>query len=173
MAEGRSSPLRWRFVAARLRDRGAALIEHPGGTLLGHLRRVARRLKARGAAGWLALAGFCHAAYGTAGFPRALFALAERPLLVSWIGARAEALVYLYCACDRRSAPGDGWPATVGDRFTGAPVSPSVPVQRALLELTIANEEDVLAHAHLPRDDRSALVAFVAACRARRAGLGR
>jgi len=154
------------FVLARLRERGAELIAHPGGTLLTHLQRVAGSLEHQGADASMIAAGLCHAAYGTAGFPRALLELSERALLASWIGSQAESLVYLYCAFDRRGWSADsGLPWTLHDRFSGALVKPPSRVRRALLELTLANELDVLAHAQLSAEDRAELLALVATCR--------
>src|SRR5690349_12545100 len=82
---------------------GADRIDHPGGTLYGHLRRVADVL-----AGWSAqeevrLAGLCHAVYGTDGFDRSLLSAGDRKTLRDVIGEDAEALVYLYACCDRRT----------------------------------------------------------------------
>src|SRR5262245_23019724 len=132
-------------IVARLRDRGAAQVEHPGGTLLAHLIRVAESLKRQGSEAWVVTAGLCHAAYGTAGFAPALFGLDERTLLASWIGSEAEGLVYLYGACDRREWTAEGGlPPVLRDRFDSALVTPPQHVRRALLELTVANELDVL-----------------------------
>ena len=156
--------LSWDFVVERLRARGADRLDHPGGTLLEHLFRVGDRLRCRGAELQTVAAGLCHAAYGTAGFPQALLGLSERGLLASWIGPGAETLVYLYCASDRRKAsPEDGWPWTLHDRFTGARVTTTDHVARALLDITLANEIDVLEHAGLSPADRAELAALVAA----------
>jgi hypothetical protein len=81
-------------VAALLRSRGAESIDHPGGTLFGHLERVQRRLAGLGAGADLQLAARAHAVYGTDGFDVALLALSERPLLSGLVGDRAERLVY-------------------------------------------------------------------------------
>jgi len=156
--------LDWDSVVEGLRVRGGDHVEHPGGTLLEHLCRVADRLQHQGADHDTVVAGLCHAAYGTAGFPHALFALSERELLTSWIGPEAENLVYLYCASDRRKAsPEDGWPWTLHDRFTSARVTTPDHVARALLDITLANEIDILQHARLSPADRAELGALVAA----------
>ena len=47
----------------------AAHIQHPGGTLMAHLKRVKALLDSWGARPALAAAGLCHAFYGTDGFP--------------------------------------------------------------------------------------------------------
>ncbi|HEU5109766.1 MAG TPA: hypothetical protein VFT95_14585, partial [Micromonosporaceae bacterium] len=68
----------------------------------------------------------------------------------SLIGEEAEEIVYRYGACDRDfSYPrlaGSG-PPQLRDRFTGAVTEPPVRHVRDLVELTFANELDVLAHA--------------------------
>jgi hypothetical protein len=51
---------------------GAADIPHPGGRLLAHLVRTHDQLAAWDQAPEVCLAGLCHAAYGTDGFPTAL-----------------------------------------------------------------------------------------------------
>lgn len=128
-------------------ERGASAIEHPGGTLLDHLGRVATLLERWGAPDDVQLAGLCHACYGTDGFPASLLDLDERDVLASWIGPRAEAWVYLYASCDRGAvypelcAPG---PLRFRDRFTGK--TSLVPELDAavLAELTAANELDIV-----------------------------
>ncbi|WP_327140258.1 DUF6817 domain-containing protein [Nocardia sp. NBC_01327] len=127
---------------------GADRIPHPGGTLLAHLIRVADVL-----AGWdadenIQLAGLCHAAYGTDGFAQSLLELPERATLAALIGNQAEALVYFYGSCDRgfvypRLATS---PVLFRDRFTGADSRPPTPAMSAFLEITAANELDVMAH---------------------------
>jgi Domain of unknown function (DUF6817) len=132
-----------------LRSRGAEGIAHPGGTLYAHLGRVADRLARWAAAPDLQLAGLCHAAYGTDGFDVALLSLAERDVLVDVIGPGAEALVYRYGSCARSAVyPQIGGPGPVRftDRFTGTVDEPPAADLRAFLELTAANELDVLAH---------------------------
>lgn len=107
------------------RARAADEIDHPGGTLLAHLKRVAALLTEWGADSDIQLAGLCHAAYGTDGFGAALLALEERTLLAETIGETAEALVYLYASCDREQ---------------------TYPALRAFMEITAANELDVVRH---------------------------
>jgi Domain of unknown function (DUF6817)/Activator of Hsp90 ATPase homolog 1-like protein len=132
-----------------LRSRGASEIPHPGGTLYAHLGRVGDLLATWGAAPDLQLAGLCHAAYGTDGFAVALLDVRDRALLVDAIGTAAEALVYRYGSCDRSLVyPNLGGPAPVRftDRFTGTADEPGLGELRAFLELTAANELDVLTH---------------------------
>jgi hypothetical protein len=132
------------FLAAR----GARELDHPGGTLLAHLRRTHDTLSAWGARPELRRAGLAHAAYGTDGFPHGLVDVSERPAIVELIGPEAEAIVYLYCGCDRAfSYPllSAGEPR-LRDRFTGAVLDPDPQQIRDFVELTIANELDVLSH---------------------------
>jgi hypothetical protein len=129
--------------------RGADRLAHPGGTLYGHLLRVADLLTEWGADQDLQAAGLCHACYGTDGYDRPLLALAERRVLAGLVGARAESLVYLYGSCDRAAvypALSGSAPVPFRDRFTGRELTPAEPEIRAFTELTAANELDVLRH---------------------------
>ncbi|MFF0792607.1 DUF6817 domain-containing protein [Streptomyces spiralis] len=146
----RSAPARWPHVETFLCARGADRMPHPGGTLLDHLRRVARLLSAWGAEPAIQLAGLCHAAYGTDGFDGSLLDTVEaRGVLSELIGDRAEALVYLYASCDRAAVYprlGSGRPVAFRDRFTSREHMPAEADVRAFAEMTAANELDVLAH---------------------------
>ena len=88
-------------LEALLDQRGAAGIDHPGGTLAAHLERVEQRLAGLGLRRAVQLAGRAHAVYGTDGFDVRLLGEHERPLLAGLVGAEAEALVHRYGACDR------------------------------------------------------------------------
>ena len=136
-------------MEAFLRSRGAEHLAHPGGSLYEHLRRVAALLSDWGSEEVLQTAGLCHACYGTDGFDHALLEIANRQTLIELIGPRAEALVYLYCSCDRAAVypllSGDG-PAVFRDRFTGGVHTPPQHDISAFLEVTAANELDTLAH---------------------------
>ncbi|MER6123592.1 VOC family protein [Streptomyces sp. NPDC001795] len=139
----------WSHIESFLIARGAAEMPHPGGTLLQHLRRVRESLAAWGADLAVQTAGMCHAAYGTDGFDQSLLPVAERATLAELIGGRAEALVYLYASCDRGTAyPRIGRDRLVvfRDRFTGREHTPTAGDLRAFLEITAANELDVLTH---------------------------
>jgi hypothetical protein len=135
-------------VVELLRSRGAEGIEHPGGTLDGHLERVRLRLAELGASTDVQLAGRAHAVYGTDGFDVALLGLDERALLANLIGADAERLVYRYGACDRSQTWAE-LPATrrVHDRFTGEVEVLTAEEARAFAELSLVNELDVAEHA--------------------------
>jgi hypothetical protein len=131
-----------------LAERGAAGIEHPGGTLDAHLRRVERRLAGLGLSRDVQLAGRAHAVYGTDGFDVRLLEPDERPLLAAVIGTGAEALVHRYGACDRSRTWGEL--ATAGrtwDRHTGEVEVLSAAQVRDLADLSLVNEMDVAEHA--------------------------
>lgn len=129
-----------------LARRGADTVAHPGGTLLAHLVRTEERLRSWGAEDDVALAGLGHAAYGTDGFPHALWDPTERPALVELIGADAEAGAYLYGSCDRHILhPQIGTvprPQT-RDRFTDATQRLTDAQVRAFVAITVANEIDI------------------------------
>ena len=132
-----------------LLERGADRLQHPGGTLYAHVRRVAGLLAEWGASQEVQTAGLCHACYGTDGYAPALLTLAERPVLSDLIGPRAESLVYLYASCDRAAvypALGQGGPVPFLNRLTGTTRTPPERDIRAFLELTAANELDVIGH---------------------------
>ncbi|MFF9474009.1 DUF6817 domain-containing protein [Streptomyces roseolus] len=143
---------------AILRTAGAQTIEHPGGTLLAHLRRVSGLLASWGARPALVSAGLSHACYGTDGFPVALLDLGRRAELVAAIGGEAEALVHFYASCDRASSYSGlvDDPATFVDRFTGTRLTPSLGARRDFAELTAANELDIAAISPEVRDRHGA-----------------
>jgi hypothetical protein len=119
--------------------------DHPTGTLAPHLARTAARLAAWGAPDWLIDAGRLHAAYGTEGFASDRMAV-TRATVRACIGTRAERLIDLYSRCDRRRTYATfltGAPAVV-DRTTEEPEALDATELRALAELTVANELDVL-----------------------------
>ncbi|MFF8592137.1 VOC family protein [Streptomyces sp. NPDC015220] len=139
----------WAHIEDFLRDRGADRLPHPGGTLLAHLIRVARTLAEWGADPVVQSAGLCHAAYGTDGFDEVLLGITERGTLAELIGDRAEALVHLYASCDRSAVYpllGRDRPVVFRDRFTGGEHTPADADLRAFLEITAANELDVITH---------------------------
>lgn len=144
---------------------GAAKVPHPGGALLAHLERTAAQLAAWGGEqAWVA-AGLCHAAYGTEGFPQALVGLADRQSLAEVIGQEAEAIVYAYCGAARADGPAGGRrQGLVHDRFTGRGWRPSVALTRALAELSVANELDILAHGALAPEDARELLRWLGPC---------
>ncbi|WTZ41485.1 hypothetical protein OG241_23165 [Streptomyces sp. NBC_01390] len=137
-----------------LRQLGAEQIGHPGGTLLAHLCRVYRLLAAWEARPALRLAGLCHAAYGTDGFPTALLSLDRRVELARVIGPEAEEIVHVYAAMDRKATyPGLARPNTpFYDRFTGGARAVNRSRREDLAELTAANELDLARVSPVFRD---------------------
>ena len=135
-------------VIAALRERGAAAMDHPGGTLLDHLLRTSELLRSWGAQRDVVLAGLAHAAYGTDGFATALFGLDERDVVSQLIGHTAEGLVYLYACCDRAATYPTVTAGTglLRDRFTGSVMTLTEGELCAFVELTVANELDVVRH---------------------------
>ncbi len=128
---------------------GADRIEHPGGTLYEHLNRVQNQLQEWDASVTVQAAGLCHAAYGTDGFAPALLELSERRVLAHAVGADVERLVYLYASCDRAAVYprlGQAVPVVFTDRFTATSATLGEAELRAFLEITAANELDVLTH---------------------------
>ncbi|MFE3447246.1 alpha/beta fold hydrolase [Nocardia sp. NPDC059180] len=147
------------------RSLGTEQIDHPGGTLHAHLRRLHALTVEWNATPRTRLAAICHASYGTDGFAHALLPTADRGRLDNVIGRDAEELVYLYGACDRERTYRElgRQPLPVIDRFTGG----SRVIQGADLSdfavLTIANELDVARHARLPASTREGIRDLVAA----------
>ncbi|WP_346621939.1 DUF6817 domain-containing protein [Blastococcus montanus] len=135
-------------LSALLRARGAAEIEHPGGTLYAHLERVQRLLARLGAATEVQLAGRAHAVYGTDGLAVRLLADDERPLLAGIIGAPAETLVHRYGRCGRDRTWADlASTGLVHDRRTGQAERLDGDELRDFADLSLVNELDVAAHA--------------------------
>jgi len=151
-----------------LASRGAHEIAHPGGLLLDHLRRTRDLLAACGASDETQLAGLCHAAYGTDGFPASLLTLDERATLAAVIGATAEALVYRYASCDRKATYRrlGTHPLVLTDRFTAEVVELDPTAAGSFAAITIANELDVLTHAALTDADREGILELFAGLRA-------
>ena len=132
-----------------LRDWGADQVDHPGGTLLAHLVRTAKDLENWGASDDLVLAALFHAAYGTDGFAPSLIDLSQRNLLQSIVGAEAEAIIYRYASCDRKATYPNikvGEKVVFIDRYAGGPATMSDADIQTFVELTIANELDLVEH---------------------------
>lgn len=129
-----------------LAARGADRVEHPGGTLLAHLRRVHALLERWEASTTVRLAGLAHAYYGTDGFPTALGEVSRREELAAVVGEEAERLVYFYASCDRAFSYGRlGEPGgRFRDRFTGAVLVPPGGPRQDFAEITVANELDIV-----------------------------
>lgn len=147
------------------RTLGAEQVEHPGGTLFAHLRRVHALAVEWTTAPRTQLAAICHATYGTDGFRHALLSTAERQRLQHSIGPEAEALVYLYGACDRERTYRElgRQQLLVFDRFTGSSRAIHGVELRDFAVLTIVNEIDVARHAGLPASTLTEIRNLVAA----------
>jgi hypothetical protein len=94
-------------------------------------------------------AGLCHAFYGTDRFAPSLLDLRERDVLIRAVGSDVEAIVYLYAGCDRAEVyPRIGRPGSLNftDRFTGTTRPLDAPEVRAFMEITAANELDIVTH---------------------------
>ena len=128
---------------------GAGALPHPGGTLLAHLERTATLLANWGASDELVLAALFHATYGTDGFAPSLKELDERDVLRAHIGDAAEGIVWFYASCDREATyptivPGEA--CVFRDRFADEDITPTEPQLRDFVDLTIANELDLVDH---------------------------
>jgi hypothetical protein len=126
---------------------GATDMEHPGGTLLAHLRRVRDQLAAWGARDALQLAGLCHAVYGTDGFPPSLVDVtADRPVVREVVGEEAEAIIHFYASCDRRHLYPQAGATTVDflDRWSGEHTTLPSTALADFWELSFANELDIV-----------------------------
>jgi hypothetical protein len=122
---------------------GAQSTAHVTSDLLTHLRGTAAILLEWGASEDLRLAGLCHAAYGTDGFPAMLLPIGERARLENVIGERAEQIVYTYCACQRDDlfeTVATNSPLHFRNRFVESDVTPPDQMLRDFFELTFANE---------------------------------
>ncbi|GAA2625772.1 alpha/beta hydrolase [Actinomadura fulvescens] len=150
---------------ALLHDLGAAQVDHPGGNLLDHLQRVHELVASWGGDRRVRLAALCHATYGTDGFPVALLPFDQRTRLRTAIGDDAEALVYLYDACDRRTTyPHLGaTPLPLTDRFTGKTITLDAADLTGFALLTIANELDIARTAPLTSEARRDIRALITA----------
>ncbi len=154
------------MIVDYIRMLGAEGIEHPGGTLLGHLSRVEVLLGDWGARPGLRTAGLCHASYGTDGFATALLSLDRRCELAGRIGVDAERLVYFYASCDRKATYGSLVEGTFRDRFTGRTYVPSEQERRDFAELTAANELDIVrVNPEFRAEHGAALLALLTAFR--------
>ena len=129
-----------------LRRQGAAEADHLGSDLLTHLLGTESLLRTWRVDEDVALAGLCHAAYGTDGFAPHLLELGERARLADAIGAAAEAAVYRYASCDRGVVyPQLGRPTVdFADRFRGTSECLGAQALRSFALLTAANETDLV-----------------------------
>ncbi|HKY05157.1 MAG TPA: hypothetical protein VJQ56_09715 [Blastocatellia bacterium] len=130
-----------------LRSHSAHQIPHVNSNLLSHLEGTYELLREWGSPAQLCLAGLCHAVYGTYGFELRLLDISQRSQLRDLIGAGAEEIVYFYASCDRQYLyPQIGRRSGLWfrDRFNGAEFVPDGPLFESFLELTFANELELV-----------------------------
>jgi hypothetical protein len=130
-------------LVIELQRLGATGFAHVNGTLEQHLQATMQLLRRWGNREAVCVAGLYHAVYGTGGIAGRLAGLDARTAIAAVIGEEAEALAYLYGACDReRFHPRIGTAAqsTFVDRFTDREYVISEAKLRAFCEMTVANE---------------------------------
>ncbi len=121
--------------------------QHLNGDLASHLKGTVSILKSWGASELLQTAGLFHAAYGTAGFDQNMVSLKQRDSIAKTIGKNEEALVYLYCSCDRGFVfPqfGRQTPIQFKDRFNEKLFPLDYETTKLFCELTVANELELV-----------------------------
>ncbi|MEP7063210.1 MAG: DUF6817 domain-containing protein [Betaproteobacteria bacterium] len=131
---------------APLQALGAEGLAHIDASLVEHLRGTEQLLRSWGASETVCAAGLYHAVYSTEGYAPALATLAERHRIADLIGVDAEALAYLYCACDREKFhPRLGTPAqrVFVDRFSESEYEIEYERLAQFCELTLANELEI------------------------------
>ncbi|MEH6455337.1 MAG: DUF6817 domain-containing protein, partial [Cocleimonas sp.] len=128
-----------------------------------HLKGTESILESWGASDVLRSAGLFHAAYGTAGFDENMVSLAQRQDIKNIIGDEAEALVYLYCSCDRNTVfPqfGSSDKIQFKDRFNGSLFELTTEQMRSFCELTAANELEIANDAYKAKYSKNLLTLF-------------
>ncbi len=131
---------------SKLRALGTAEIEHIDGPFLDHLIGTKEMLKSWSASEALQNAGLYHAAYGTVDFGERFSTTEKRREIAEIIGEESEALVYLYCSCDRHHFwPQIGVAKTLEfkNRFTNETYQITEQELRDFCELTVANELEI------------------------------
>ncbi|OIQ26530.1 DUF6817 domain-containing protein [uncultured Vibrio sp.] len=132
---------------AILQELGAGDFQHLNGSLEAHLKGTAEVLRNWGSSELLEVAGLFHASYGTAGFNENMVSLNQRQQIARVIGHDEEALVYLYCSCDRDYVfPqfGKAQEIQFKDRFNGSVFSLDHAMTALFCELTVANELELV-----------------------------
>ncbi|EGQ7997786.1 hypothetical protein D8T39_21830 [Vibrio vulnificus] len=130
-----------------LQKLGAGDFQHLNGSLEAHLKGTEKILMSWGGSELLQIAGLFHAAYGTAGFDENMVSLSQRQEIAQIIGSDEEALIYLYCSCDRDYVfPQFGKMLEIQfkDRFTGSTFKLDNAVAKLFCELTVANELELV-----------------------------
>jgi hypothetical protein len=136
-------------ILRKLGELGAAEFQHLNGPLISHLVGTYQNLKAWGSREELCLAGLYHAVYGTAAFNKSLISVSRRHQIAEIIGKEAENIVYYYGACDRDvlySQIGQSAEITYTNRFTGNTETLTQRMLSDLLELTLANELEIVTN---------------------------
>lgn len=131
----------------KLQELGAGDFQHLNGSLEAHLRGTKNILKSWGGSDLLQVAGMFHAAYGTAGFDEKMVSLNQRKEIADVIGEAEEALVYLYCSCERDFVfPQFGKEKNIlfKDRFTNSTFFLDESNAKLFCELTVANELELV-----------------------------
>ena len=159
-----------------LAGHGAHATPHCSSTLLEHLEGTCDLLEAWGSDDHVAVAGLLHTAYGTEGFPYAFHGTGDRASFIEIADREVESLVYFYGSCDRgflypqlkrlacgsrRTLAERAWSLvarSVGisrardlefrDRFDQRILRPDRALFRDFLELTLANELELIRRAH-------------------------
>lgn len=130
-----------------LQELGAGDFQHLNGSLEAHLKGTQNILKSWNSSELLQTAGLFHAAYGTAAFTDNMVSLDKRQEIADVIGKDEEALVYLYCSCDRDFVFGQLDQATefkFKDRFTNKEFALKQSDAQMFCELTVANELELV-----------------------------
>lgn len=130
-----------------LKTIGAGDFQHLNGSLLSHLQGTEALLNKWGANETLKSAGLFHAAYGTSAFELSMVSLARRKEIADVIGHDSEALVYLYCSCDREfvfQQFAETEQINFKDRFTNTRFKIPVEQLQDFCELTVANELELV-----------------------------
>jgi hypothetical protein len=126
-----------------LQQLGGDEFVHVNGSLAQHLAGTEALLRRWGGREALCLAGLYHAVYGTAGIRGSLASLAMRVTIAGVIGDEAEALAYLYGACERETFArrvDTTQRLRFADRFTGADQPITEAQLQDICEITVANE---------------------------------
>jgi hypothetical protein len=143
---------------ALLDDIGAVDVEHPSGTLAGHLRGTYDLLASWSCSDETCLAGLYHSVYGTEFFRTETLALDARERVKAAIGDPAEQLTFLFCVMRRSSLYENldrGAPYSVEDREGGQHPLDGVGQFAALMALDVANRLEQLERSPLSATQRA------------------
>lgn len=143
----------------QLKSLGAEDQPHLNGSLMTHLQCTESILKNWDASQVLITAGLFHAVYGTGNSNNSMVALSQRTKIANIIGEQAEALVYLYCSCDRDYVyPQFGKSNSIHfrDRFDGSSFTLLTKQTKQFCELTAANELELVSSSEQFKKNRGA-----------------